>query len=127
MEFVYLVIALMALQYYVFVMLVGAARGKAGIQAPAMTGDPLLERTLRVQLNTMEQLVAVIPSMWLFAHYIDAHYAAGLGAVFIVARILYYRGYVSDPSKRAVGFGLGFLATLVLLLGGVYGALMAVI
>ena len=53
--------------------------------------------------------------------------AAGLGVLFIIARILYARGYLADPGKRSLGFGLGFLATLVLLLGSVYGTLMAII
>lgn len=127
MDLVYLVIGLVLLEYFVFVMLVGAARAKSGIQAPAMTGDPVLERTLRVQLNTLEQLIVVIPSMLLFASYVNPIYAAGLGAVFIISRVLYYRGYVSDPAKRSVGFGLGSLSTLVLLVGGIYGAAMAVI
>jgi glutathione S-transferase len=125
MELVAAVTILILLEYFVFMMLVGTARGKSGIQAPATTGDPVLERTLRVQMNTLEQLVMVLPSMWLFGLYVSAIYAAGLGLVFAVARILYYRGYVADPSKRAIGFLIGFLATLVLLFGALYGAVMA--
>jgi glutathione S-transferase len=125
MELVAAVTILILLEYFVFMMLVGTARGKSGIQAPATTGDPVLERTLRVQMNTLEQLVMVLPSMWLFGLYVSAIYAAGLGLVFAVARILYYRGYVADPSKRAIGFLIGFLATLVLMLGALYGTVMA--
>jgi glutathione S-transferase len=121
MELVAAVTMLILLEYFVFTMLVGMARGKSGIQAPATTGDPILERTFRVQMNTLEQLAIVIPSLWLFGLYVSATYAAGLGLVFAIARILYYRGYVADPSKRAAGFGIGFLATLVLLLGAIYG------
>ena len=127
MELIYLITALMLLEYFVFTMLVGVVRGKTGIQAPDMTGDPLLERTVRVQMNTLEQLVVVIPTMFLFAMYVHVQVAAGLGALFVVGRILYYRGYVAEPSKRSLGFGLGFLATIVLLLGSVYGTVMAVI
>ena len=127
MELVAAVTTLVVLEYFVFMMLVGMARGKSGVQAPATTGDPLLERTLRVQMNTLEQLAIVIPSMWLFGLYVSGPYAAGLGLVFAIARILYYRGYVADPSKRAVGFGIGFLATLALLLGALYGTGMAAI
>ena len=127
MELVAVVTTLVVLEYFVFIMLVGMARGKSGIQAPATTGDPLLERTIRVQMNTLEQLAIVIPSMWLFGLYVSGTYAAGLGLVFAIARIIYYRGYVADPSKRAVGFGIGFLATLALLLGALYGTGMAAI
>ncbi|MFQ3200131.1 MAG: glutathione S-transferase [Zhongshania sp.] len=57
------VVGMILLEYLVFIMMVGAIRGKSGIQAPAMTGDPKLERMLRVQLNTLEQMVVVIPAM----------------------------------------------------------------
>lgn len=127
MDLVYLAIAVILLEYFVFTMLVGMARGKTGIQAPAMTGDPLLERTIRVQLNTLEQMVVVIPAAWLFGFYVHSQVAAALALVFIIGRVLYYRGYVEEPSKRSVGFGLGFLATIVLLIGSLYGTVMAVI
>jgi uncharacterized MAPEG superfamily protein len=127
MELIYLVTALMLLEYFVFTLLVGVARGKTGIDAPAMTGAPELERAVRVQLNTLEQLIVVIPAMFLFAMFVHVQVAAGLGVLFIIARILYARGYLADPGKRSLGFGLGFLATLVLLLGSVYGTLMAII
>lgn len=127
MDLVYLAIAVILLEYFVFTMLVGMARGKTGIQAPAMTGDPLLERTIRVQLNTLEQMVVVIPATWLFGFYVHSQIAAGLALVFIIGRVLYYRGYVEEPSKRSMGFGLGFLATVVLLLGSLYGTVMAVV
>ncbi len=127
MNLIAIVIGLILLQYFTFVMMVGAFRGKSGVQAPAMTGDAKLERMIRVQMNTLEQMVVVIPSMWLFGAYISEVYAAGLGAVFVVARILYCRGYLIDPSKRAIGFALGMLATTVLLIGGLYGAIMSVL
>lgn len=127
MELVAVVTTLIVLEYFVFMMLVGTARGKSGVQAPATTGDPLLERTLRVQMNTLEQLAIVIPSMWLFGLYVSGTYAAALGLVFAIARIIYYRGYVADPAKRAVGFGIGLLATLALLFGAIYGTGMAAI
>ena len=104
MDLVYLAIAVILLEYFVFTMLVGMARGKTGIQAPAMTGDPLLERTIRVQLNTLEQMVVVIPASWLFGFYVHSQVAAGLALVFIIGRVLYYRGYVEEPSKRSMGF-----------------------
>ena len=65
--------------------------------------------------------------MWLFGTYISEVYAAALGAVFVIARALYCRGYLIDPIKRAAGFGIGMLATIALLIGGLYGAVMSVI
>lgn len=127
MALVATVIGLVLLEYYIFVMMVGAVRGKSGIQAPAMTGDPKLERMLRIQLNTLEQIVVVIPAMWLFAEFNNATVSAGLGLAFVIGRALYCKGYLADPKKRAVGFSIGMLATMILLLGGLYGALMAAI
>jgi len=45
--------------------------------------------------------------------------------VFIVGRLLYLLGYVKDPKKRELGFGLSFLPVVILLLGGLYGAVRA--
>ena len=50
---------------------------------------------------------------------------AGLGLVFILGRALYARGYVIDPAKRGPGFGLTLLANVVLLVGGLVGALLS--
>lgn len=127
MDQVAVVTGVLLLQYFVFMMLVGAARGRSGVQAPAISGDPVFERTLRVQQNTLEQLLIVLPSMWLFGSYFGEAIAAGLGLVFFVGRVLYYRGYVVEPGKRSVGFGIGFLATIILLLGALGGAVKAVL
>ena len=125
MDWVIIVTVLLLLQYMVFTMLVGRARVRSRIDAPATTGDPMLERYSRVQANTLERLVSVIPAMWLFAIYISALAAAGLGLVFLITRVLYLRGYVKEPAKRAMGFGIGFLAEVALLLGALGGAAVA--
>lgn len=114
------------IEYFAFVMLVGRARVKSGILAPAMSGDEGLERAIRVQMNTLEQMAVAIPAMWMFCYYISEPIGAALGGAFFVGRALYCRAYLCDPGKRTVGFVLGWLATVVLLLGGLYGAVMAV-
>ncbi len=122
MELVAMVTALILVQYMVFGFLVGQARGKAGIKAPAIAGDPVFERNFRAHQNSMEQLVATLPALWLFATYVRADVAAALGIVYLVGRTLYFRTYVTDPASRGPGFGIGFLATSVLILGGLVGA-----
>jgi uncharacterized membrane protein YecN with MAPEG domain len=96
---------------------VGRVRRTCGISAPVMTGDPRLERAVRVHYNTMEWLPVFLVSLWIFALYWNDLVAAGLGVVWIVGRIVYARGYMADPLKRAPGFGIQALATLALLFG----------
>ncbi len=123
MEMVYVVIAFALLQFLVFAGFVARARAKFGVDAPAITGDPIYERYQRVHYNTMEQLVIFIPAMLLFGTYVSSLGATGLGLLFIIGRTIYFRGYVADPAKRGPGFGLTILPTVILLLGGLGGAI----
>jgi uncharacterized MAPEG superfamily protein len=122
MEYVAIVTVLALLQYVYFAVLVGQARGKFGVNGPAVTGHPVFERYFRVQMNTLELLVAFLPGLWLFAQYVSPTWAAALGGVYIVGRFMYLRSYVADPAGRGLGFGLSMLPTLALLLGGLAGA-----
>ena len=122
MHLVAIVTALALIQYFVLGLRVGQARTKFGIEAPAITGHPIFERHFRVHQNTMEQLVIFLPALWLFANYVSATVAAGLGVVFIVGRAMYARAYVADPKKRELGVVLTAVATVILLLGGLIGA-----
>ncbi len=110
---------LLSLLVYVWmIMRVGGARRRSGISAPAMTGDPDLERHIRVHLNTLEWLPIYLPSLWLFAlAWGQDLLAAGLGGVWILGRILYALGYVKDPGKRELGFMVQMLAVAILLFG----------
>jgi glutathione S-transferase len=112
------IVSLLALLTYFWMGLqVGRARAKSGIAAPAMTGDPVLERTIRAHYNTLEWLPLFLVPLWLFAIYWNGMVAAAVGLVWIVGRILYQRGYVADPGKRETGFMIQALAVAVLLFG----------
>ncbi|MCF6215368.1 MAG: MAPEG family protein [Emcibacter sp.] len=124
MELVAIVIALALMEYVYFSFSVGMARGKYGIAAPAVTGDPIFERYYRVQENTLELLISFIPGMVMFAYYVRPDVAAGLGVIFIIGRALYFKGYIADPKKRTLGFFFSFFPCLILLLGGLAGAIM---
>ncbi len=121
------VVSLLLLQYLAFGMMVGMARARCKVSAPATTGNPEFERYYRVQMNTLEQLIIVIPAMWFFAVMISGLYAAILGMVFFVGRILYARGYTQAAEKRSAGFGIGYLATIILVLGIAGKSLMVLI
>jgi len=105
------------LVYFYMSLQVGRARGTSGIAAPAMTGDPLLERAVRVHINTLEGLPLFLGGLWLFALYWNDYVAAGLGVVWIAGRLIYAAGYMADPSKRSTGFLIQFAASVILLLG----------
>ncbi len=112
------IVTLVSLLVYVWMILrIPGARRRTGIDAPAMSGHPELERHLRVQANTVEWLVIYLPALWLFAIYWNDLVAAGLGAVWILGRIVYALGYAADPKKRELGFIIQALATAVLLFG----------
>jgi len=112
------IVTLIALLAYIWMgVRVGGARKKSGIAAPAMTGDPELERHIRVQANTLEWLPIFLPSLWLFALYWGDMIAAGLGVVWIVGRVLYALGYAQAADKRELGFMIQMAATAILLFG----------
>ena len=112
------IVSLLALLVYFWMGLqVGRARAKCGVQPPAMTGDPILERAIRAHYNTLEWLPLFLVPLWLFAIYWSDLIAAILGLIWIVGRVLYQVGYVRDPSKRELGFLIQALAVAVLLFG----------
>ena len=127
MELVVIVVALALLEYIFLSMQVGMGRGKYDVPAPAISGHPIFERLYRVQMNTLEQLIIFLPSIWLFAEYVSANWAAALGVVFIVGRFVYFRNYVKDPEKRTIGFLLTFSANVIMLLGALIGAALALL
>ena len=124
MEWVAIVAGLALLEYSVFLMLCGQARGRTGVAAPATAGHPEYERYFRVQMNTVEQLILFLPGLVGFAWFVSEPWAAGLGLVFILGRALYARGYIQDPAKRGPGFLLTLLANTVLLFGALIGAVL---
>ena len=122
MPYVHIVIGLALVQFFYFCLEVGRARGRYKIAAPATTGNEIFERYFRVQMNTLELLVMFIPSILMFGMYVSPYAAAGIGAVYLVGRMIYLFSYVKDPKSRSAGFGLSALPTLTLLVGGIIGA-----
>lgn len=127
------IVTLLALLVYFWMSLgVARARGKSGIAAPCMVGDPLLERAVRVQGNTLEWLPIFLPSLWLCHLFWGPQdptgiIVAAIGAVWIVGRVLYALGYAQDPAKRSTGFLIQSLSAGVLLLGALGKAVMILI
>ena len=105
-----LVTLLIVLWYLVTVFQVGRARGKYKIRAPATTGDPGFERVFRVQMNELENLVAFLPSMWIYALLGNPRLAAAGGAVYLAGRIVYAIGYWREADKRGTGYMISTFA-----------------
>ena len=95
----------------------GRQRAKHAIQAPATTGHPDYERALRIQQNTLENLVVFIPTLWMFSILANPLVGAGLGLVWIVARAWYAISYARAPETRGPGFIVAMVVVLVMLAG----------
>ncbi len=121
MNYVELVAILAVIQFVFFGVLVGRARGRYGVKAPAVTGNEMFERTYRVQMNTLELMVALLPALFIAAKYWPQSYVAIAGAVYLVGRLIYWRSYTAAPASRALGFGLSMLPILALLVGALAG------
>jgi uncharacterized MAPEG superfamily protein len=107
------VLATVLFGYTVF--LVGRARGRHAIHAPATSGHPDFDRVFRAQMNTLEQLPVFLPVLWLATLWFDPQYAAWLGYAWLVGRLWYVVGYVKDARLRSPGFLVGSLAQLGLM------------
>lgn len=127
MELVGLVVLLALVEYQFFSFKVGMARGKYDIKAPAITGHEVFDRYYRVHMNTLEQLIVFIPAILVFSYFGNPTYAAGLGAIYLVGRIIYYVSYVNDPAKRGLGFIMGWIPMVLLVLGGLISVVMQIV
>ena len=116
-QFTALVTCLSILFYFFTSIQVSKARVAFGIKAPTVSGNPDFERVFRVQMNTLEWMPIFLPSLWLFAFYINDVLAAALGLVWIIGRILYLTGYSQAAAKRGLCFGIQAAAALLLWVG----------
>jgi glutathione S-transferase len=115
------------LLYFYMGLRVGGARRKHGVAAPATSGNPEFERVFRVHMNTLEWLPIFLPALWICAGYWNPAIVAAIGLVWIIGRIMYMVGYVKAAEQRSMGFLVQFLAALVLIIGSVAGAIMALL
>ena len=111
-------VTLLAILFFFFTCInVSRSRGKTGVKVPAMSGHPDFERAFRIQMNTLEWMPIFLPSLWLFAIYISDAVAAGIGAIWIIGRIVYFIGYSKEAAKRGPGFAIQGIAAIALWAG----------
>ena len=99
---------------------VSRTRRRTGIDAPAMSGAPELDRALRIQGNTVEQIVLFLPSLWLAALYFPGWWAPALGLIWCLGRIVYAFVY-GDRKSRFPGIALTVFPTIILWLLALIG------
>ncbi len=117
----HLVILLALLQLLIFSFLVGWARGRYGVKAPATTGHEIFERYYRVQMNTIELLVMFIPALWIAAQHWSPARMAAIGAIYLIGRVIYLFAYTRNPASRSLGFGLSLFPIIALWLAALVG------
>ncbi|MEQ9195572.1 MAG: MAPEG family protein [Parvibaculum sp.] len=114
-----LVTLLTLIVYFWMAFKVGKARTTHGIPAPRMDGPDDFLRVLRVQGNTAENLLIFLPALWLFALTLGDLWAALIGVIYPIGRVVYARGYYAAALNRSTGFTIGLAATVVLWAGAV--------
>ncbi|MCL4133307.1 UNVERIFIED_CONTAM: hypothetical protein GTU68_001519 [Idotea baltica] len=114
------------MQFFFFGFMTGQARRTSGLKAPAVTGHEGFERMYRVQINTLETLVAFLPALFIAGKYWPPLLIASIGMIYIVGRFIYWRAYTQDPSKRGVGFMLSMLPTFALIILALVGIILSI-
>lgn len=107
--------------YFATIGKIGRLRSKLEIAPPKMTGDPAFERAVRVQANTLEQMIMFLPCLWLAALTWNSLYASIIGGLWVIGRILYAMGYYQEAKRRSMGFVIGLIANILLFLAAIYG------
>ena len=120
-----LAILIALLVYFGLGAVVGAARGKFNVPAPLSSGHPEFDKRNRVHMNTLEQLVIVVPAAMFAAPVLGDPITAMVALVWSVGRLLYARSYYADPAKRSLGFMLTILPSFILIIAAAWGAIRA--
>ncbi len=127
MIWIELVTALATLQLFIFSYLVGNARRIQKFPAPATVGNEVVERYIRAHMNTLEMFAIFLPFLWLAARYWDTRVVAAMGLVYLVGRVIYFRGYTNPAKTRYMGFLISVVPVAALLLMTFVGIALALL
>ena len=113
--------ALALLVYYFTLFKAGMARVRFDVPAPSHDGPEGYLRHVRAHVNTLEHLVLFLPGLWLFAFAVSPLWAAGIGVIWPVGRLMYALGYYQDADKRRLGLYISMPPIYVFVLGSLVG------
>lgn len=119
-----LITLLVVLLMFITSVIVGKARVKYDIKAPATSGHEMFDRAYRVQMNTLEAAALMLPSLWIYAVFNGETGAFVMGVIWLVGRAWYAQAYLADPVRRGMGFGIAFVALAGLWFGALVGLAM---
>jgi glutathione S-transferase len=117
-------VTILAILFFVWTFLrVGQMRSKHDVKAPTMTGPLEFESAVRVQMNTLEQMIIFLPLLWLATRYFHllAWLPAAFGLLWVIGRVIYMSGYMTAPERRSTGFLVTTVASLALLVLSIWG------
>ena len=116
-----LITLLTVLLMFVTSVIVGKVRVKYEIMAPATSGHEMFDRAYRVQMNTMEAALMMLPSLWIYAIFNGETGAFAMGVIWLLGRAWYAQSYLSNPARRGPGFGIALVALAGLWFGALVG------
>jgi glutathione S-transferase len=109
--------------YLILAVNVSRARSKHKVEAPSTDGPAAFRRVYRAHMNMLEQLAIHWPLLWLNAFAVGDKFAALLGCLWLIGRILYARDYYRDAKLRSRGFFVALAANAILFLSAVAGVI----
>ncbi len=116
-----IVSSLALLVYYYTLFRAGIARGTYNVPAPSHDGPEAYVRHVRAHQNTLEHLALFLPGLWLFAVAVDPLWAAGIGLIWPIGRLMYAQGYYRDADSRRLGLYLSMPPIYIFVLGSLIG------
>ncbi|XP_028271580.1 microsomal glutathione S-transferase 2 [Parambassis ranga] len=118
---------LSALQMAYLARRVGWSRTAHKILPPSVSGPPEFERTFRAHQNCVECYPLFLVALWTCGLYFNEVAAVVGGLVYIVARQIYFNGYIKSTKKRLPGFYLTLAVFFTLALLGLSGILRVIL
>lgn len=74
------------------------------ILPPVVSGPPEFERTFRAHQNCVEFYPLFLVTLWTSGMFFSEVLAAAAGLLYMVARQMYFEGYIKSTKKRIPGF-----------------------